>query len=862
MEDRMYIALAGNPNCGKTTLFNALTGSNGYVGNWPGFTVEKKEANWRKDKQIIFTDLPGIYSLSPYSPEEVVSRDYLIKNRPSAVIDLVDSTNLERNLYLATQILECGLPVVLGLNMLDLLEKSGDRIDVSALSRELGCEVVQVSALRETNVDDLVNKAVEAGKAGTAPAPARVFSDEVEAALAKIEKGIAGKCDASLNRWFAIKVFERDAAAIEPLGLSNAELEAFEADIKAVETARDDDAESIITSDRYEWIARVMDACVVKAPKKLTTSEKIDKVVTNRVLGLPIFVVVMFLVYYIAISTVGTAGTDWVNDNLFSDGFFVNPAGQEQYEADAEEFADNHYGDQISGFIAAAEDDGIVTEDGATEVSDAVDALAEDPEDADSEAIVDGFVASAADVTAKDVVITDEDGNDTEDTIPAVTADDFLAAVDAQSKEPDPADYDGYVPSIPGAVEGWLDDAGASDAVKSLVIDGVIGGVGSVLGFIPQMFVLFVLLCFLEDCGYMSRVAFVMDRLFRRFGLSGKSFIPMLISSGCGVPGVLATKTIENEKDRRMTAMLTTMIPCGAKQPIIALVMGVLIGGSDAWWVAPMFYFLGVAAIIISGIMLKKTKVFAGEPTPFVMELPDYHFPSLKSWWLHIWERVSAYIKKAGTIIFAAAVVVWFLSNFGFDNGTFGFLADGDVEKSLLKVIAGSISWLFAPLGVDNWMAAASSINALIAKENLVSTFGVLFGLGDATENSLSMWSGFAGMFTDASGIMHAGAMCAFVAFNMLDAPCFAAIGTIRKQMDDPKWFWFAIAYQCGFGWVVGLIINQLWELAVLGNFGFWTVVAFVALAGILFMLFRPAPKYDGKDEHILDSLSEAEASL
>ena len=862
MEDRMFIALAGNPNCGKTTLFNALTGSNGYVGNWPGVTVEKKEANWRKDKQITFTDLPGIYSLSPYSPEEVVSRDYLIKNRPSAVIDLVDSTNLERNLYLATQILECGLPVVLGLNMLDLLEKGGDHIDVSALSHELGCEVVQVSALRETNVDDLVNKAVEAGKAGTAPAPARVFSDDVEAALAKIEKGIAGKCDASLNRWFAIKVFERDAAAIEPLGLSNAELEAFEADIKAVETARDDDAESIITSDRYEWIARVMVACVVKAPKKLTTSEMIDKVVTNRVLGLPIFVVVMFLVYYIAISTVGTAGTDWVNDNLFSDGFFVNSAGQEQYEADAEEFADNHYGDQISGFIAAAEDDGVVTEDGATEVSDAVDALAEDPEDADSEAIVDGFVASAADVTAKDVTITDEDGNDTEDTIPAVTADDFLAAVEAQSEEPDPADYDGYVPSIPGAVEGWLDDAGASDAVKSLVIDGVIGGVGSVLGFIPQMFVLFVLLCFLEDCGYMSRVAFVMDRVFRRFGLSGKSFIPMLVSSGCGVPGVLATKTIENEKDRRMTAMLTTMIPCGAKQPIIALVMGVLIGGSDGWWIAPMFYFLGVAAIIISGIMLKKTKAFAGEPTPFVMELPSYHFPSIKSWWLHIWERVSAYIKKAGTIIFAAAVVVWFLSNFGFDNGAFGFLADGDVEKSLLKVIAGSISWLFAPLGADNWMATAASINALIAKENLVSTFGVLFGLGDATENSLSMWSGFAGMFTDASGIMHAGAMCAFVAFNMLDAPCFAAIGTIRKQMDDPKWFWFAIAYQCGFGWVVGLIINQLWELVVLGNFGFWTVVAFVALAGILFMLFRPAPKYDGKDERILDSLSEAEASL
>ncbi len=859
MEDRMYIALAGNPNCGKTTLFNALTGSNGYVGNWPGVTVEKKEANWRRDKSVTFTDLPGIYSLSPYSPEEIVSRDYLIQNRPSAVIDLVDSTNLERNLYLTTQILECGLPVVLGLNMLDLLEKSGDKIDVDALSRELGCKVIQVSALREKNTDELVKLAVEAGKSGKAAAPVRVFSDEVEAALAKIEAGIAGKCDKTLSRWFAIKVFERDAAAIEPLKLTNAELEAFEVDIKAVEDAREDDAESIITSDRYEWIARVMDACVVKAPKKLSTSEKIDKIVTNRILGLPIFVVVMFLVYYIAISTVGTAGTDWVNDNLFSDGFFVNGTSAEQYDADTEAWSDNHYGDQIDGFIAAATDEGVITDDEATEVSDAVSAYQEDDEDADALATIDEFEAKASGVTATDVVITDEDGNDTDETIPSVTATDFQAALEGSLEEPDPADYDGFVPSIPTAASDALDNAGASDAVKSLVVDGIIGGVGSVLGFIPQMFVLFVLLCFLEDCGYMSRVAFVMDRVFRRFGLSGKSFIPMLISSGCGVPGVLATKTIENEKDRRMTAMLTTMIPCGAKQPIIALVMGVLIGGSDAWWVAPMFYFLGVAAIIVSGIMLKKTKAFAGEPTPFVMELPDYHFPSLKSWWLHIWERVSAYIKKAGTIIFAASVVVWFLSNFGFTDAGFGFLADGDIEKSLLKGIAGCVSWIFAPLGADNWMATAASINALVAKENLVSTFGVLFGLGDATENSLSMWGGFAGMFTDASGIMHAGAMCAFVAFNMLDAPCFAAIGTIRRQMDDPKWFWGAIAYQCGFGWVVGLIINQLWELFALGNFGVWTVVAFVALAAILFMLFRPAPKFEGKDEHILDSLAEAE---
>ena len=859
MEDRMYIALAGNPNCGKTTLFNALTGSNGYVGNWPGVTVEKKEANWRRDKSVTFTDLPGIYSLSPYSPEEIVSRDYLIQNRPSAVIDLVDSTNLERNLYLTTQILECGLPVVLGLNMLDLLEKSGDKIDVDALSRELGCKVLQVSALREKNTDELVKLAVEAGKSGQAAAPVRVFTDEVEAALAKIEAGIAGKCDKTLSRWFAIKVFERDAAAIEPLHLTNAELEAFEVDIKAVEDAREDDAESIITSDRYEWIARVMDACVVKAPKRLSTSEKIDKIVTNRILGLPIFVVVMFLVYYIAISTVGTAGTDWVNDNLFSDGFFLNGASAEQYDADTEAWSDNHYGDQIDGFIAAAADEGVITDDEATEVSDAVSAYQEDSEDADALATIDEFEAKAAGVSASDVVITDEDGNDTDETIPTVTVTDFQAALDGSLEEPDPADYDGYVPSIPSAVSDALDNAGASDSVKSLVVDGIIGGVGSVLGFIPQMFVLFVLLCFLEDCGYMSRVAFVMDRVFRRFGLSGKSFIPMLISSGCGVPGVLSTKTIENEKDRRMTAMLTTMIPCGAKQPIIALVMGVLIGGSDAWWVAPMFYFLGVAAIIVSGIMLKKTKAFAGEPTPFVMELPDYHFPSLKSWWLHIWERVSAYIKKAGTIIFAASVVVWFLSNFGFSDAGFGFLADGDIEKSLLKAIAGCVSWIFAPLGADNWMATAASINALVAKENLVSTFGVLFGLGDATENSLSMWGGFASMFTDASGIMHAGAMCAFVAFNMLDAPCFAAIGTIRRQMDDPKWFWGAIAYQCGFGWVVGMIINQLWELFVLGNFGVWTVVAFVALAGILFMLFRPAPKFDGKDEHILDSLAEAE---
>lgn len=912
MEDRMYIALAGNPNCGKTTLFNALTGSNGYVGNWPGVTVEKKEATWKGDKSVTFTDLPGIYSLSPYSPEEVVSRDYLIKNRPQAVIDLVDSTNLERNLYLTTQVLECGLPVVLGLNMLDLLEKSGDKIDTDALSKELGCAVVQVSALRETNTDQLVKTAIDAAKAGKAAAPARVFSSEVEDALDKIEAAIKGKCDESLVRWFAIKVFERDAAAIEPLKLSDTELGEFERLIKVVENAREDDAESIITSDRYEWIARVMDACVVKAPKKLTTSEKIDKVVTNRILGLPIFIVVMFLVYYIAISTVGTAGTDWVNDNLFSDGFFINGAGEQAYNDAQDEYDSNYYQDQIDGYIAAAQDAGVIDDDEATEVSDAVATL-QAPDDASEDDVnaaqqtVDDFVAKAkaANVTAADVPAHDGDGNyiesdpnkpdadpmpitkvdgsaDASDaaaavddgmelvTVASVDADEFETALDATENAPDPADYDGYVPSIPTAVTDWLTSIGTSDVVISLVVDGVIGGVGSVLGFIPQMFVLFVLLCFLEDCGYMSRVAFVMDRVFRRFGLSGKSFIPMLVSSGCGVPGVLATKTIENEKDRRMTAMLTTMIPCGAKQPIIALVMGVLIGGSDAWWVAPMFYFLGVFAIIISGIMLKKTKPFEGEPAPFVMELPDYHMPSIKSWWLHIWERLSGYIKKAGTIIFAASVGIWFLSNFGIagwdgGSGAFGYLpgmegfGDDYMDYSILAGIGGVLGIIFAPLGADSWQAAAASISALIAKENLVSTFGVLYGLGDATENSVSMWNGFAGMFTDASGVLHAGAMCAFVAFNMLDAPCFAAMGTIRRQMDDPKWFWAAIGYQCGFGWVVGMIINQLWELFVLGNFGFWTIIAFLALAGILFQVFRPAPKFEGRDEHILDSLAEAE---
>lgn len=887
-----FIGLAGNPNCGKTTLFNELTGSNGYVGNWPGVTVEKKQAPWRVDKSVTFVDLPGIYSLSPYTPEEVVSRDYVVNERPDAIINLVDVTNLERNLYLTTQILEAGRPVVVGLNMCDLLKERGDVVDVEALSKRLGVPVVEVSALKNDNLDELVRKALSAGAKGVPVAGTKCFSPEVENALARIAAVISGTCDASLERWYSVKVFERDTEAIRPLHLTKDQTAAIEPVIKSVEKKRGDDAESLITSDRYDWIAETMEACVKKAPKRLSVSEKIDKVVTNRVLGLPIFAAVMFLVYFIAISSVGTAGTDWVNDNLFADGFFTNGASQATYEADQEDYDAGHYSDQIDGFVLAAEAGGVDV-DG---VSDAAAALAEDPEDAEAQVVVNDFAAAAEakGVVATDVAVHDSDGNflDTDDepitsvtaddepvladgqqlqVIDTVTADDFSAAVAATEEAPDPASYDGFVPSIPTAVTGWLEAAGASAMVISLIVDGIIGGVGSVLGFIPQMFVLFVLLCFLEDCGYMSRVAFVMDRVFRRFGLSGKSFIPMLISSGCGVPGVLATKTIENEKDRRMTAMLTTMIPCGAKTPIIALVMGVLIGGSNAWWVAPMFYFLGIAAIIVSAVMLKKTKMFAGEPAPFVMELPNYHFPTIKSWWLHVWERVSAYIKKAGTIIFAAAVGIWFLSNFGLagwegGSGAFGYLPGMEaapedlMEYSILKGIGSGIGVIFIPLGFDSWQAAASSISALIAKENLVSTFGVLYGLGGATENSVSMWQGFAGMFTDASGLMHIGAMCAFVAFNMLDAPCFAAIGTIRRQMDDPKWFWFAIGYQCGFAWVVGLIIHQLWELFVLGSFGVWTVVAFVFLAAMLFQLFRPTPKWDKKDDKILSDLSESAA--
>ena len=723
-ESQIHIALAGNPNCGKTTLFNLITGQNGYVGNWPGVTVEKKEARLSSDKGVVVTDLPGIYSLSPYSPEEQVSRDYLMGGEPDVVVQVVDATNLERNLYLALQVIETSLPVVVALNMADLVEKNGDAIDVARLERELGCPVVMISALKNSGIDTLIDEAKTVAVAKGA-GQRHAFDSAIEDVLQHIEAQLPASVAPGRRRYYAVKLFERDSDAASAIKLADAAAQRVEALITQCEADCDEDAESIITGERYAVIAHIIDECLHRAPAKMSTSEKIDRIVTNRWLGLPIFALIMFGVYCLAISTFGTSMTDWVNDNLFGDGWEL-----------------------------------------------------------------------------------------------------FGAAM----------------PSVPALFEGWLAAAGASDMVISLVCDGIVAGVGAVLGFIPQMFVLFVLLSFLEDCGYMARVAFVMDRIFRRFGLSGKSFIPMLVSTGCGVPGVLATKTIENEKDRRMTAMTATFIPCGAKLPVIALVMGALIGDAESTWIAPLFYFLGVIAVIASGIMLKKTRLFAGRPTPFVMELPSYHMPSARSWALHVWERVSAYVKKAFTIIFASTIVVWFLSNFGLFNGAFGYLPampgipEEFTDHSLLASLAGLLAWIFAPLGFDSWQATAMSITGLVAKENVMATAASLLHLADATETDPSLWAAFAALFPSA------GAIAAFGAFNLLCAPCFAAMGTIRAQMNSAKWTAVALGYECGFAWVVGLMINQFY-LAAQGVFSIWTAIAAACALAILFQLFRPMPK-------------------
>ena len=781
------IALAGNPNCGKTTMFNDLTGANQYVGNWPGVTVEKKEGKYTRDKDVTITDLPGVYSLSPYSPEEIVTRDYLLDGGPNVVVNLVDATNLERNLYLTTQILDLGVPVVLALNMMDLVKKNGDKIDVPALSKKLGCPIVETSALKGDGMKELIEVAVKTAKAGEAPHPQMPFDAAVESAIDQIKSILGSRVSNATARWYAIKLFEGEEKTATALKLSAADLKAIEEIRERVEDAEDDDAESIVTSERYDAITHVVDATVKRSRKGMNTSQKIDRVVTNRWLGLPIFAIVMFLVYYLAISVGTGVVTDWANDGISGDGWlYTNGAQYEEAVGTWEES------------VAAAE------ESGASE--DELALLAEE--------------------------------------------------------EPDPAEFGLFIPGLTPIVSNALESIGTAPWLQSLVVDGIIAGVGAVIGFIPQMIILFLLLALLEGCGYLARVAFIMDRVFRRFGLSGKSFIPMLVASGCGVPAVMATKTIESERDRRMTIMTTTMIPCGAKMPIIALVFGAIAGGNteETWWVAPMFYFLGVIAIIISGIILKKTKMFAGEVSPFVMELPAYHMPTVKSVLLATWERIKSYVVKAGTIIFLSTIVIWFLMNFGTYDGQFGLLdteMDDYIQYSVMAGLGNAIGWIFAPLGFGDWQATVTSVTGLVAKENVVATVGILTSLGDAGEADPALWAGFAAMLAGSVP-----AIIAFCAFNLLCAPCFAAIGTIWREMGTAKWTWFTIGYMTIFAWCVGLMFYQFGGLLT-GEIGFnvWTVVAIVVLAGMLFQIFRPMPTFDKKKDKVAGEL-EAEGSV
>ena len=872
------IALAGNPNCGKTTMFNDLTGANQYVGNWPGVTVEKKEGKYTKDKDVTVTDLPGIYSLSPYSPEEIVARDYLLDGDPDVVINLIDATNLERNLYLTTQILELGLPVVIALNMMDLVEKNGDKIDVDKLSRELGCPIVPTSALKGRGMDELVKIAIELGKKGVPAAPQIRFSDEIETALAKIIDVLGSKVSPATARWFAIKVLEDEDRTIAQLKLTEADKKTVDAIRDALETELDDDAESIVTSARYDEIAGVVDDTVKKSTKGMSTTQKIDRVVTNRFLGLPIFIVIMFFVYWLAVSVGGGVVTDWANDGISGDGWLYT-GGEAFDEATAEyEDAQAQITAYVENILGEDEVSGLPSDD-AQEVLDAL-ALAEPeaPEDAtdvdamaeyeDAVAEYDDAQATIAafdeEAQAKHAVATMEvEGDDGEVEEQAITFADYQAALEVEEPDPSDGSWGLWIPGLGAIIGNALEAADVAPWLQSLVMDGIVAGVGAVIGFIPQMVILFLLLGFLELCGYMSRVAFIMDRIFRKFGLSGKSFIPMLIASGCGVPAVMATKTIENEKDRRMTIMTTTMIPCGAKMPIIALVFGAIASGnSDAtWYVAPMFYFMGVIAIILSGIMLKKTKLFAGETTPFIMELPQYHMPGVKNILLSMWERVKGYIIKAGTIIFLSTIVIWFLMNFGDAGEGFGLLdseAPDYMEYSLMAGLGNLLAWIFAPLGFANWQATATAVTGLVAKENVVATVGIITQLGDFGEADPQLWYGFAQMLGGSTA-----AIVAFCAFNLLCAPCFAAMGTIRQQQRSAKWFWITIGYMCGFAWCVGCMLYQFVGLA-LGevSFGIWTVVAIIIAALMLFQLFRPMPNYDKKDEKVARKLeTENEAA-
>ena len=809
----LTIALAGNPNSGKTTLFNALTGSNQFVGNWPGVTVEKKEGKLKKHSDVTVTDLPGIYSLSPYTLEEVVARNYLIDEHPDAILNIVDGTNLERNLYLTTQLTELGIPVVVAVNMMDIVRKNDDKIDIKELSEKLGCKVVEISALKGTGITEAANAAIEAAN-NTKTVPQHTFSGVVEHALAHIEEACVHDMPEEQQRWYAIKIFERDEKVISKLNIDEKTLAHIEGDIKAAEKELDDDSESIITNERYVYIATVIKSCYTKKNRgKLSTSDKIDKIVTNRWLGLPIFLVVMFLVYYISMVTVGQFATDWMNDGVFGDGFHLFAIGSSEYEEHAEAIG------VLAGSAEAAGNEAVLK------------ALDFENEEYSPEAAVKAVNSFAASVKDSDEFTYEvEDEETLEITKETSKGEDVKNAAKVfeknEGKPDDPAEFGVWIPGIPVVVGNWLEAAKAPEWLSSLILDGIIAGVGAVLGFVPQMLVLFFLLAFLEACGYMARIAFVLDRIFRRFGLSGKSFIPILIGTGCGIPGIMASRTIENERDRRMTIMTTTFIPCGAKVPFIAMMAGALFGGSP--WVSTSAYFIGMAAIIVSGIMLKKTKPFSGEPAPFVMELPAYHLPTLGNVLRSMWERGWSFIKKAGTIILLSTIVLWFLSRFGFVDGAFTMLGEEEIGNSILAVIGSGIAWLFAPLGWGNWQAAVASITGLIAKENIVGTMGVLYGGGE-----VSTWAMIARVFTGITGF-------SFLVFNLLCAPCFAAMGAIKREMNSAKWTFFAIAYQCVFAYAIAFMINQIGG-AFTGNLNvIGLIIAVLLIAFMLFMLFKP----------------------
>ena len=818
MEKQIKIALAGNPNCGKTTLFNALTGSNQFVGNWPGVTVEKKEGKLKKHDNVVIMDLPGIYSLSPYTLEEVVARNYLVGERPDAILNIIDGTNLERNLYLTTQLTELGIPVVIAINMMDVVRKNGDQINVAELSRELGVRIIEISALKGDGVMEAAEAAVKAAE-GTKTVPMHTFSGPVEHAIAHIEEAAVHNLPEEQQRWYSIKIFERDDKVLEKLSIPADVMSHIDADIQAAEKELDDDAESIITNERYVYIAELIKSCYKKHNQgQLSASDKIDRIVTNRWLGLPIFAVVMYLVYYIAMVTVGSAATDWANDGLFGDGWHLFGIGTSEYT----EVADNY-----------------------TAASEAISAyydLDTEADDFDPDTTLADMKAVQPDSASTTIEVEDEETlamNDMTvyyDAIPADADEETtvgMSYLDAVTyfeengfEEPDPADYGVWVPGVPVLIGNALEAAGAAEWLNGLILDGIVAGVGAVLGFVPQMLVLFLMLAFLEACGYMARIAFVLDRIFRKFGLSGKSFIPMLIGTGCGIPGIMASRTIENERDRRMTIMTTTFIPCGAKVPFIAMVAGAIFGG--AAWVATSAYFVGMAAIIISGIMLKKTKMFAGDPAPFVMELPAYHWPTVGNVLRSMWERGWSFIKKAGTIILLSTIAVWFTTYFGWAEDGFRMLSEEEIDCSILAHIGSLIAWIFAPLGWGNWKAAVASITGLVAKENIVGTLGILYGGGDET-----VYQALGAVFTQISGY-------SFLVFNLLCAPCFAAIGAIKREMNNAKWTWFAIGYQCGFAYLCALMVNQFGkaftgDLSIIG-----LIAAIAALAFIIYMLVRP----------------------